>query len=232
MKLKNLKKKIGLLNLWINRHFPSKVDFGYFGENVFLYTPMKVSCPKNVFVEENVRIGANLCILNADTEHVTIKKYTTISTDSIFVTQNHIKTVGIPIFLLSGSHINDRSGDITIEEDVWIGARVTVLAGVTIGRGCVIGAGSVVNKSLPPYSVAVGVPARIVKRVFTNEQILRHESMLYKESERFSLQQLEDMEKTYFVGMQTTGEEIELDEATLNKLNAFKKKQNDVESIS
>lgn len=52
---------------------------------------------------------------------------------------------------------------ITIEDDVWIGSQSVVTAGVTIGKGAVIGAGSVVTKSIAPYSVAVGVPARVIK---------------------------------------------------------------------
>ena len=51
---------------------------------------------------------------------------------------------------------------IVIEDNVWIGARVSVIAGVTIGEGSVIGAGAVVTKDIPPYSVAVGVPARVI----------------------------------------------------------------------
>lgn len=51
---------------------------------------------------------------------------------------------------------------IVIEDDVWLGVNCIVLDGVTIGRGSVIGAGSVVTKSLPEYSVAVGMPARII----------------------------------------------------------------------
>jgi acetyltransferase-like isoleucine patch superfamily enzyme len=54
--------------------------------------------------------------------------------------------------------------DVVIGDDVWLGARVFVAAGVTIGDGCVVSAGSVVSKSLPPGSVAVGIPARIVRR--------------------------------------------------------------------
>jgi len=57
-----------------------------------------------------------------------------------------------------------READVIIGRDVWLGARVVVLAGVTIGDGCVVGAGSVVTRSLPPYSIAVGAPARIVGR--------------------------------------------------------------------
>jgi acetyltransferase-like isoleucine patch superfamily enzyme len=52
--------------------------------------------------------------------------------------------------------------DVVIGRDVWLGARVIVLPGVTIGDGCVVGAGSVVTRSLPPGSIAVGAPARVV----------------------------------------------------------------------
>lgn len=54
------------------------------------------------------------------------------------------------------------SKGITIGDDCWLGHRVSVLDGVTIGQGCVIGAGAVVTKDIPPYSIAVGVPAKVV----------------------------------------------------------------------
>ena len=53
---------------------------------------------------------------------------------------------------------------IAIEDDCWLGTGVKVLDGVTIGRGCVIGAGAVVTKDLPAYTVAVGVPAKVVSQ--------------------------------------------------------------------
>jgi acetyltransferase-like isoleucine patch superfamily enzyme len=63
---------------------------------------------------------------------------------------------------IAGQPRNER--DVVIGNDVWLGARVFVAAGVSIGDGCVVSAGSVVSKSLPPGSVAVGIPARIVRR--------------------------------------------------------------------
>jgi acetyltransferase-like isoleucine patch superfamily enzyme len=52
---------------------------------------------------------------------------------------------------------------VRIGPDVWLGTKVSVLRGVTIGHGCVVAANAVVNQDLPPYSVAVGVPARVVR---------------------------------------------------------------------
>jgi acetyltransferase-like isoleucine patch superfamily enzyme len=53
---------------------------------------------------------------------------------------------------------------IRIEQDSWIGANVFILPNVTIGRHSVVGANSVVNRDIPPYSVVVGAPARVIKR--------------------------------------------------------------------
>ncbi|MBN1480450.1 TIGR00374 family protein [candidate division KSB1 bacterium] len=55
----------------------------------------------------------------------------------------------------------DSRGGVTIEDDVWLGMDVKVLDGVTIGTGSVIGAGSVVTKDIPPYSIAMGIPAKV-----------------------------------------------------------------------
>jgi maltose O-acetyltransferase len=53
---------------------------------------------------------------------------------------------------------------VIIEDDVWLGARVLLLPGARVGSGSVIGAGAVVSGEIPPMSVAVGNPARVVKR--------------------------------------------------------------------
>jgi acetyltransferase-like isoleucine patch superfamily enzyme len=61
---------------------------------------------------------------------------------------------------LSGNH----SQPIVVEEDCWLGMNSVIMPGVTVGRGCVIGSNAVVTRDLPPYSVAVGAPARVVRR--------------------------------------------------------------------
>lgn len=62
-----------------------------------------------------------------------------------------------------------KSGIIIIEKDVWLGANVVILPNVRVGKCSVIGAGSVVNKDIPPYSVAVGVSAKVIKKIDENE---------------------------------------------------------------
>lgn len=57
------------------------------------------------------------------------------------------------------------SKPIVIEENVWLGARVIVLGGVTVGAGSVIGAGSVVTRDIPPRSLAVGTPAKVIRQL-------------------------------------------------------------------
>ncbi len=71
---------------------------------------------------------------------------------------------------------------VVIEDDVWIGARAIILHGVTIGRGSVIGAGAVVTRSIPPYSIAAGVPAKVVGVRFDEKSARRHEELIASET--------------------------------------------------
>ena len=61
------------------------------------------------------------------------------------------------------------TGYIHIKRDVWIGSNVVILKDVTIGEGSIIAAGSVVNKDIPPFTIAGGVPIKIIKKREGNE---------------------------------------------------------------
>ena len=62
-------------------------------------------------------------------------------------------------------------GNITVDDDVWIGFRSTIMSGVHIGQGAVVAAGAVVTKDVPPYAIVGGVPAKIIKYRFSPEVI-------------------------------------------------------------
>jgi virginiamycin A acetyltransferase len=121
-----------------------------------------------------------------------IGNYVSIGVNATFVLTHHNYKAATtyPTSAMQWSHGQGNPscfsrGDIRIENDVWIGANVTILDNVTIGTGAVIGAGAVVASDIPPYAIAVGNPARVVKYRFSSEQItqlLKTEWWLYSRS--------------------------------------------------
>ncbi len=100
----------------------------------------------------------------------------------LFTSANHAKgslsTYPFPIFfeewdldMQKVTEAWDNKGDIVIGNDVWIGYEAVILSGVTIGDGAVIGARALVTKDVPPYTIAGGVPAKPIRRRFSEEQI-------------------------------------------------------------
>lgn len=67
----------------------------------------------------------------------------------------------------------DLRGDTVVGDDVWIGTQATILPGVTIGTGAIVGAHAVVGSDIPPYSLAVGNPARVIRQRFQPEIVAR-----------------------------------------------------------
>lgn len=79
---------------------------------------------------------------------------------SLFAANHSFADPNLP---MQDQGMNTRGG-IVIEDDVWIGTHAVILDGVTIGTGSVVGAGAVVTRSVPPFSVVTGVPARVVRQ--------------------------------------------------------------------
>ena len=122
----------------------------------------KLSIGRKCFIHKNTEIGdcsgvGYACVIN---NGCTIGENVMMGPEVLIYTQNHCTNrVDIP---MCKQGMRD-ARPVTIEDDVWIGARVVILPGVTLGCGSVIGAGAVVSKDVPPYSVCVGNPARVVK---------------------------------------------------------------------
>lgn len=111
----------------------------------------------HIQIEEDTFIGPSVCI--AGPGDIKIGKHCMIASHSGIYANNHnFDDPKSPI-----RHQGITRKGIVIEDDCWLGHGVTVLDGVTIGKGSVIGAGAVVTKDIPPFSVAVGTPARVIK---------------------------------------------------------------------
>lgn len=101
-------------------------------------------------------IGANSTIADA----VVIGKNVMIGQEALMIMSNHrMDRLDIPM----GQQGMTETEPIVIGNDVWIGARVTILPGVYIGDGCVIGAGSIVTKNVPDFEIWGGNPAHFIR---------------------------------------------------------------------
>lgn len=170
---------------------------GKCGRGIFIAFPNMISRPEKLFMDDFTRIlnGANL-ILNEG--RLFIGKFTEIASGLTVVTDNHTPTVGIPYYFTGHFHLNDRSTDILIKEDCWLGTRVTLLPGCVINRGAVVAACALVNKEFPPYSVIAGIPAKIIGVKFSKDEIISHERSLYSQSERLSEDYLSELFETVY----------------------------------
>ncbi len=176
--------------LSIFRHYyisPNPSKLGYFGRNAALGIPADLKKPENIFLYDNARIGRRSTILTMGNSKFIMRRGCLTAEGLVVITSNHRQKIGQ---FLSGGNEDNEYGDVIVEEDVWIGMNVTLLPGVTIGRGAIIGASSVVTKSIPPYAIAVGNPAKVIKFKWPIEDIIKHEEALYNETERLSLEEL------------------------------------------
>ena len=83
-----------------------------------------------------------------------------------------IYTAGHPVHPATRNTAYEYGADITIGDNVWIGANSVILPGVTIGSNTVIGAGSVVNRDIPDWSVAAGNPCRVIRPITEADRLL------------------------------------------------------------
>ena len=190
--ISRLKKGLGI---WLHYYVrPNPSLFGHFGKNASIARPCDLKNPKNIYLYDFARIGCRSTIMTMGNSRFIMKQYSGTAEGLVVVTSNHRQHIGQ--FRLGNNDDNEYK-DIIVEEDVWIGINVTLLAGAHIGRGAIIGACSVVTKEIPPYAVAVGNPAKVIKFKWSIDDILKHERMLYPENERFTREELEGHRKLY-----------------------------------
>lgn len=193
MNFTQLKIALGAIKRLFYDSRPQK--FGGIGKNVYLEYPLMFHNPANVFLEDNTSIKAFATVLNTKGRFI-MRRNSGAAQGLTVVTGNHHPVKNKWFYDSVKCGLADVEKDVIIETDVRIGANVTILSGVTIGRGCIIGAGAVIRKDTPPYSVVIGNPAKIIKFVFTPEEIVEHEKNLYPEAERIPLPILQENQES------------------------------------
>jgi acetyltransferase-like isoleucine patch superfamily enzyme len=153
----------------------TKISYGtglHIGSGTKLWAPVSIVIGKQVYIGKDVHIEAN----------IDIGSYCLLA-NRVAVVGRHdhdFSRIGFPVRFspwiaskkFPSPFINERA---IIGDDVWIGYGAIILTGVNIGRGSIVAAGSVVTSDVPPYSIIAGIPARVLKKRFTNEEISSHE---------------------------------------------------------
>lgn len=140
----------------------------------------------NDFVKDPREFEKNNVLYQYPVNHdrLIIGRYCSIACGARFLftsgnhTMNSLATYSFPVFYeewgLDGADITkawDNKGDIVIGNDVWIGYEAVIMQGVTIGDGAIIGTRAVVTKDVPPYTIVGGVPAKPIRKRFSEETI-------------------------------------------------------------
>ncbi|WFE49212.1 acyltransferase [Micromonospora sp. WMMD1155] len=191
-----------LLNLvWVNgtragravRGVASVGRFAAHGDN-FTFDPDGVYTYETIEVGRNVDLGYRP-VLMAARSRIKLGDNVMFGPEVTIRGGNHrIDRVGVPMIAVEKCPTDgalDRG--VTIGDDVWVGTRAVILHGVTIGRGAVIGAGAVVTRPVPPYAVAAGNPARVIRLRWPVETIVSHEQQLYPPERRLTADELAEL---------------------------------------
>ncbi len=145
---------------------------------------------KNIHAGDNVNLGVKP-ILMAAASTIHIGNNVMFGPEVVVIGGGHNTTVCGQAM----SEVHEKTGNedlgVVLEDDIWVGSRAIILRGVCVGRGSVIGAGAIVTKSVPPYAIVGGNPARVLRFRWNVDSILNHEKKLYPANKRLIKHDLE-----------------------------------------
>ena len=128
------------------------------GDGVDIHPSARLGYPENISLGSQVGIGSECHLYAGPDSTITIGDGTLLA-PQVFITSDSFGRAADDLTAVHSGH----AADVNIGKQVRIGAHAVILPGVTIGDGAAIGAGSVVTKDVPPYAIAVGNPAKVIK---------------------------------------------------------------------
>lgn len=152
-----------------------KISLGSCGKNVQFGIGFQAYGIQNILLGDDIAFGADNTLMCAKAK-IKIGNHVMTGPGVTFITGGHrydivgrtMKSIG------NDEKLPENDQDIVLEGDNWIGANSTILKGVTIGKGAIVAAGAVVTQNVPEFSIVGGVPAKVIKMRFNNEQLRKH----------------------------------------------------------
>ena len=157
-KAKNLLHRLNVIEYRITKKAKEIIRelIPYAGKNIYIEPPFFCDYGYNIFCGDNVYFNVNCVVLDG--------AKVTIGSNVFFAPGVQIYTANHPLEATLRQTL-ENALPITIGNDCWIGGNTIILPGIKIGNGCVIGAGSVVTKDIPENSLAVGNPAKVIRKL-------------------------------------------------------------------
>jgi len=149
------------------------------GGGIIAY-PFHISGGNNISMPPTSNFGVESCLFTTRAK-IVVGKYVMAGPKLTIITGDHHYLPGRYIASITDDEKPaECDADVVIEDDVWIGANVTILKGVHIGRSAIIAAGAVVTKDIPEFAIAGGVPAKVIKYKWTEEEREQHRQFMNK----------------------------------------------------
>lgn len=168
-------------------------SFTSIGRNVIFHPTNSTFSYNTISIGNNVGIGEH-AYFTAAISHIYIGNNIAFAPNVTIRGGNHSSHL-VGKLLVDYTTSDKRKEDdepVYIEDDCWIASNVVILKGVRIGRGSIIAAGAIVNKSVPPYSIVGGVPAKVIKFRWDVATIIEHEKLIYPKELRLKKTFLEE----------------------------------------
>ncbi len=173
-------------------------EFGQIGVRCRITPNIIVNKAENCILGNNIYIGP-YAIFYCTHNNIIIKDNVMIGPRCSIMTENH-NIFGIGKNIIDNEEFSyEDSGDIIINEDVWIGSSVVLIKGANVGRGAIIGAGATVRNNIPPYAIVAGNPCKIIGFRFNPQEIIEHEKILYSEEKRLPMELIDANYNKYFL---------------------------------